>query len=65
MCKGVEWIYQAEDMVQLMAVLSMLIKCQVSYTGKNFLFQVCDRLFLKKVLYSKQVVTSELSWSVN
>jgi len=65
MCNSVEWIHPVEDVIQLKAVLSMLIKFRVSYKGKNFLFQVCDCLFLKKVFYSKQLVTSELSWPVN
>jgi len=65
MCNTVDWILQAEDMVQLKALLSVLIKFRISYKGRKFLFRVCDRLFLKKVLYSKQLVTSELSWTVN
>jgi len=65
MCNSVEWIHQAEDMVQLNALLSILIKFRVSYKSRKFLFQVCDRLFLKKVLYSKQPVTSEISWSIS
>jgi hypothetical protein len=40
-------INQAEVMVQLKALLSMLIKFWVLYKGRQFLFQVCDRLFLK------------------